>query len=325
MAQSYCLITPEFLYKTCVPEFKIYSKVAENDEDYSQVAVYTSGAHQNILAMMTMDPGRQYFINENTLVQYYSERIKKLKVNLSKMGLPPIDQIKALYQLASEIMQEYYEKGASAKIFRTLEEIAEMLDPCILSNNISFIDIFKITAKENLFHAHSVNVGFYSLMLGNAFKMNDFARRELFLGCMLSDVGKKTIPDAIKLKKGILTPEEFKEIRKHSAVSRKILNDLRCYSENILRMAGEHHEKLNGTGYPKGLSGESIALSAKICSLMDVFSALTSDRFHRPRYNPMQAMAIIKNEMTGSFDDRIFVNFVKSLTVVSAPTATAKV
>ncbi len=268
MAQPYCLITPEFLYKTCVPEFKIYSKTTEPEEDFAQVAVYTSGVHQKILEMMTLDPGKQYYINENTLIQYYSERTKKLKANLANMGLTPIDQIKALYQLAAEIMQEYFEKGASAKILRTLDELVDMLDPCITANNISFIDIFKIANKENLFHTHSVNVGFYCLMVGNACKMNQFARRELFLGGMLADVGKKAIPDAIKLKKGAVTAEEFKEIRKHPAASRKVLNDLRCYSENIMRMAAEHHEKFNGTGYPRGLSNESIALSAKICSLI---------------------------------------------------------
>ena len=96
---------------------------------------------------------------------------------------------------------------------------------------------------------------------------------------------------------------------------------MKCYSENILKMAAEHHEKYDGTGYPFQLKGEKISLYARVCGIMDVFGALTSPRANRPGMTPFAALTEMKNNMEGHFDMRILVNFIKIL----ADAAAAKV
>ena len=96
---------------------------------------------------------------------------------------------------------------------------------------------------------------------------------------------------------------------------------MKCYSENILRMVAEHHEKFDGTGYPFELKGEKISLYASICNIMDVFGALTAPRKNRPGMTPFAALTEMKNNMEGQFDMRILVNFIKTL----ADAAAAKV
>jgi len=96
---------------------------------------------------------------------------------------------------------------------------------------------------------------------------------------------------------------------------------MKCYSENIVRMVEEHHEKFDGTGYPFELKGDRISLYARICSIMDVFGALTAPRKNRPGMAPFAALTEMKNNIEGQFDMRILVNFIKTL----ADAATAKV
>lgn len=159
------------------------------------------------------------------------------------------------------------------------------------------------------------------MALANKLKMKPEAVREIGLGGMLFSIGRKSIPFEILSKEGELSPEDFQVMRKIPSASKKILNDMKCYSENILKMAAEHRERFDGTGYPFQLKGEKISLFARVVSIMDCFGALTSARPNRKAFTPFAAVNEMKNNMKGHFDTRILVNFIKIL----ADAAAAKV
>lgn len=156
------------------------------------------------------------------------------------------------------------------------------------------------------------------MALANKLKMKPEAVREIGLGGMLFSIGKKSVPYDVIIKEGELSPEEFQMIRKLPSATRKLLNDMKCYSENILKMALEHREKFDGTGYPFELKGEKISLYARVVSIMDVFGALTAARPNRKALTPFTAVNEMKNNMTGHFDTRILINFIKFLTDAAA-------
>ena len=159
------------------------------------------------------------------------------------------------------------------------------------------------------------------MALANKLKMKPEAVREIGLGGMLFSIGKKNIPYDVIIKEGELSPEEFQMLRKLPSATRKILNDMKCYSDNIMKMALEHREKFDGTGYPFQMKGEKISLYARVVSIMDVFGALTAARPTRKALTPFTAVNEMKNNMTGHFDTRILINFIKIL----ADAAAAKV
>jgi HD-GYP domain-containing protein (c-di-GMP phosphodiesterase class II) len=161
----------------------------------------------------------------------------------------------------------------------------------------------------------------YCMALAEKMKLEPEAVREIGLGGMLFDIGKKSVPYEIIMKEGKLEPEEFQYIRKHPSAGRKDLNDMKCYSENILKMVAEHHEKYDGSGYPFKLKGEKISLYARICGIMDVFGALTAPRSNRSGMTPFAALTEMKNNMEGHFDMSLLVSFIKIL----ADAAAAKV
>lgn len=123
----------------------------------------------------------------------------------------------------------------------------------------------------------------------------------------LHDIGKIGIPDGILNKPGKLTPEEFEEVKRHSVIGAEILNDLPIYQEDPLVKAAReicrwHHERWDGRGYPDGLKGGEIPISAQIVALADVYDALTNVRSYKSAYPHDQAVEMILNGECGAFN-----------------------
>ena len=134
----------------------------------------------------------------------------------------------------------------------------------------------------------------------------------------LHDVGKIKVPDAILNKPGKLTDEEFVEMKKHTTAGKEIIERAMAlsadngYLEEALNLATHHHEKWNGTGYPSGLKGEEIPLSARIMAVSDVFDALVSTRSYKKPFTFEKAMSIIEEGIGTHFDPLIAKAFVEN-------------
>jgi HD-GYP domain-containing protein (c-di-GMP phosphodiesterase class II) len=135
----------------------------------------------------------------------------------------------------------------------------------------------------------------------------------------MHDVGKLGIPDAVLQKPGKLTPEEFREMQKHTIIGGKILARARSpilqASEQI---ALTHHEKWDGTGYPNGLKGDAIPLPGRISAIADVFDALTSKRCYKPPFGNNEALEIIKQGAGKQFDASLVDTFTRVMDEVLA-------
>jgi len=131
---------------------------------------------------------------------------------------------------------------------------------------------------------------------------------DIYLSSILHDIGKVGIPDAVLLKPGKLTPEEFEIIKAHSQLGGDALSEIesKIEGESFLTLAKEiayyHHERWNGKGYPKGLAGDDIPLSARIVALADVYDALTSKRVYKSAFTHEEAIKIIVSERGRQFD-----------------------
>jgi len=138
---------------------------------------------------------------------------------------------------------------------------------------------------------------------------------DIYRSSPLHDIGKVGIPDAILLKPGRLTPEEFNVMKTHTIVGAKALRQAAAQSSygGFLKMAEQiaryHHERYNGRGYPEGLTGEDIPLCARIAALADVYDALTSARVYKPAFTPEKAQELIVREKGEHFDPHIVDGF----------------
>lgn len=139
-----------------------------------------------------------------------------------------------------------------------------------------------IEANDTYTRGHCDRVRYYAMLLGQALSMTDDDLNDLEFASMLHDVGKIGIPQSILNKPGALTEEELAAIRRHPEIGAEIIADIPFLSEcqTILK---QHHERIDGKGYPDGLSGDAIHQAAKILSIVDAFDAMTGTRPYRPQ------------------------------------------
>jgi putative two-component system response regulator len=158
-----------------------------------------------------------------------------------------------------------------------------------------------LEARDPYTRSHSRNVAHFSAKLAQRMNLSDAEVDEIHLAGQLHDIGKIGIRDEVLLKPGALTREEFTEIKKHPALSVEILRPFR-HMDNIRSAIRHHHERMNGTGYPDGIKGDEIPLSARIMAVVDAYDAMTSDRPYRPARSLEDTVAELKH-MSGPLLD----------------------
>ena len=159
---------------------------------------------------------------------------------------------------------------------------------------------------------HTQRVTDLTLRLARAMKISDSELIHIRHGALLHDIGKMGVPDNILLKAEILTDDEWKKMRKHPEFAYEMLSSIR-YLQPALAIPYCHHEKWDGTGYPRGLKGEDIPLVARIFSIVDVWDALINDRPYRPAWNEDQALIYIQDQSGQSFDPQVVKAFLEMM------------
>ncbi len=148
-------------------------------------------------------------------------------------------------------------------------------------------------------------------------QLTDDAIRLLYNSAPLHDIGKVGVADAILLKPGDLTKEEFEEMKKHTEYGKRALQvgEEKLGENSFMKVAQEiaytHHEKWNGSGYPRGLKGEDIPISGRLMAIADVYDALISKRVYKPAFSHKKAMAYICQDSGSHFDPQLVENLIQ--------------
>lgn len=169
--------------------------------------------------------------------------------------------------------------------------------------------------KQNHPHTylHSINVANYSVLLGQKLGLDNESIERLKIIGLLHDIGKLNIPNDILKKPGKLTDEEFEVMKSHPVYSVELLKRAGFTNEEVLRSIKAHHERIDGTGYPRSLKGNQIPLFAKIVSIADSFEAMTSNRCYRSRQDLDYAREELIKGAGKQFDKEIVNVFIDLL------------
>ncbi len=184
------------------------------------------------------------------------------------------------------------------------------LSASLLDANLETIRVLgsAIAKRDADTDAHNYRVTIYSVHLAEAIGLDADTIRALIKGAFLHDVGKIGIQDHILLKPGRLTPEEFEEMKSHVGHGLDIVGRAPWLAD-ATAVVGGHHEKVAGTGYPDGLAGDAIPLTARIFAIADVFDALTSRRPYKEPLGYDEATAILEQGRDSHFDARLLDAF----------------
>lgn len=163
----------------------------------------------------------------------------------------------------------------------------------------------EVEKKDRYTYMHSDRVAEYAVKIAKKLKLNTEQLENLSIASILHDIGKIHIPEEILNKPGKLTGEEFEMIKKHPGDGAEMIKE--TYYGEIAPIIEQHHERLNGSGYPRGLKEEEILLEARIIAVSDTFDAMTEDRAYRKAFGAQVAMDELRR-LTGSHYDKVVVD-----------------
>ena len=195
-------------------------------------------------------------------------------------------------------------RDAEAERRRHVEEMAE-----IHMNTIESLAI-AIDAKDQTTHGHVRRTQLYATQMGKLFNVSESELRALHAGALLHDIGKLAVPEYILNKPGKLTEAEFAKMKIHPVVGGDILKRVNFpYPvEDIVRY---HHEKWDGSGYPKGLKAEAIPLVARIISVVDFYDATRCDRPYRKGMKREESLSLLRSMVGSAFDPKVVDMFIQ--------------
>jgi len=225
-----------------------------------------------------------------------------------------------------EVAQEAYENAMSrakdiiqdAKMGRkvdykdTVEVVDHVVDSAIRNPN-TLLCLTKIARYDDYTYSHSINVSALSVVFGEYLGLERNELTRLGVAGMMHDLGKTAVPERIITKRARLSNKEFEEIKRHPDYGYGILKKQKNIPQDIMDAVRDHHEKFNGSGYPRHISKEQTSPMARIISLADVYDALTSDRSYKDAILPNKALAVMYGMRGQDFDPVEVQSFIKCL------------
>jgi len=230
---------------------------------------------------------------------------------IANKNMPPEKKAKAIHDHSIVMIQRLMENPSSESIKEAKKGIFAVVD-AILADDKTNKELLMLSSHDYNTYIHSVNVGLLAISLSKTlFKKSDaHDMHEVGAGFFLHDIGKVKVDINIIKKPAVLTDEEMMEIRRHPQYGYEILTDTHQLSDECKKIVMQHHERNNGSGYPAGLKGEEIHLYGRICSLADVYDALSSRRPYKQPLRPYEALNVMKEEMLEHFHQDLFKKFV---------------
>ncbi len=165
----------------------------------------------------------------------------------------------------------------------------------------------RLADKDEYTERHTRRVALRAVQVGEALGLSGSRLRNLAIGALVHDIGKLSVPDGILKKPGPLDEVEYAVVQEHPERGHRLLNELGGFSQSVRHLVRDHHERLDGAGYPRGLTAEEIDLDTRILTVCDVYDALISKRVYRSAWSHEQAMALLHREAGTAFDPRCVV------------------
>lgn len=246
----------------------------------------------------------------STVWKYQPVKLLPDQVRDTKYNIIKENYVKVVLSLKSVIN----ELAAGGKIdYEGIKDVSKSVLITINESSSVVRCLAEIKNADEYTYTHCVNVAFYSMLIAKWLNLPEYKIHEAIQAGLLHDIGKVKIPDEILNKKGKLNVEEYEIIKKHSIYGYELVKNASEFSESIKNAVLMHHERLDGSGYPYGISGDSIGLYAKIVAVADVYDAMTRDRVYKKKATPFEVFQMFLTTGIVTFDTLVLKTFLNNL------------
>jgi putative nucleotidyltransferase with HDIG domain len=233
---------------------------------------------------------------ENTTpVQEELSRAKEIK----KVAIKTVKQLMKDIRLGKQLELE--------KVDRVVESMVDS----IFRNDAALTTLGKIKQMDEYTYFHSVSVGILMISFGKHLGFDRQKIKNLGVGGLLHDLGKMDVPIEILTKKGKLTEDEFESIKKHVDYGLHIIEQIGGVNEISVSVSAEHHERMDGSGYPHSLKGDKISQYGQMAAIIDVYDAMTADRCYQKGMQPSEVLKKLFEWSTFYFNNNLVQQFIR--------------
>lgn len=281
-------------------EGEVYKKFLPQNEEYDL----------NALKFIETNNVKHLYVTHEDFKKYIKKGSEYLNKMIQDKNLDLLIKSEIMYQLSCEIMFDILTSDVTKSKIDELTKSVEVAVELVFSEPSAIKSLIQVTTHDYETYTHSVDVATYALGFGQYLGFNKEQLVQLTVGAMLHDIGKKRIPEEILSKDGTLSDQEFRVIKNHPSYGIDILRDIGITNEAILAIVEEHHEKVNGSGYPRALSGDKIHVFAQIVSICDIFNAITTQRSYKEQKKSFDAFKLMHSNMKGELNPKLFSKFI---------------
>ena len=269
--------------------------------------IYTDTGAEDDVRVAASDCGADTFLvkpyRRSALIHAISQQVNKT-IERKWEALPPRqrDALVGTMDVFNSI-SDVIEVGQSVPYAKVLKACAPLVEAVGMSEYKGILD--GVREHDNYSYAHSLGVASLLLLFGHTIGLKEPDLSLLGSGGLLHDVGKMLIPYEVLNKPGKLADEEFKVMKSHVPLTLQYLNKSSDIPKKLLVIAAQHHERLDGSGYPLGLKSGALNELARMAAIVDVFCALSERRVYRPPMEAEEALHIMTDEMASKLDQKL--------------------
>jgi len=238
-----------------------------------------------------------FYISTSDSSAFDDYMVNHLGTVLNTPGLTKTEKSKIIYSSAIHVMQDMFESDISASKIMLAKELMHETVKRVLSAEVTIASILQLSTHDYKTYSHCVNVALYSIGIGYEYGLSEKELHDIASGAILHDVGKCRIDSCIINKPAKLTLDEFETIKDHPEHSHAMLIENGETNSVILDIVLNHHEKLDGSGYTKGIDKNHISFPVQIVTVADIFDALSSNRSYKSAASFFVSLKTMKVQM----------------------------
>lgn len=238
-----------------------------------------------------VDKAAEYRRKRSQLAKRYKETVKKVKRLTQDLNVSPANAMRDAAEVADEM----------AKAFEAEGDV--------------LINLINLSADDYSFYNHSLNTTVLAMVIGRSLQLKGADLRNLGIGAMLHDVGKAVLPSTVVMKRGVLTPAEKKLLQTHAASGLKLAANVQELSNDAKAIIVQHHEFIDGSGYPRGIKGDAINDKAKIVAITNIYDNLCNPPNPAQSLPPKAVMAILYAKYKDKLDTELVQRFITNMGV----------
>ncbi len=238
---------------------------------------------------------------------------ERLKSRILDPNRPIEERVDELLSSSRAMMREVFDDPRGPGVRRTIEHLGDAVNRLIAEPG-AFHSAVRLMEHDYYTYTHCFHVSVYSVGLGRAAGIDDENYlTSLGQGGLIHDVGKTSLPASLINKPGRLTDNEFRLMKTHPEQGIVLLDEMNWRDPIVRDVTLSHHERLDGSGYPRGLKGDSVTVAARISAICDAFDAMTTDRSYSRGMSSLEALKILRGAHGRRYDQRLLETFIRML------------